>query len=158
MERGWRILRHNTEISVDGLDSLHRKKHLDNIVKILEHQGMKFQPLRKMTVEGAAEATEMYRAGIAIGPIASYFQVSRQGMWDLLRRRTKMRPQRKTGAGNHFHRGGKNWDGRAHDLMEYALQKGIIIRKYNGSMYFTQDRLQPIKLAEIRGFNFANSQ
>jgi ribosomal protein S27AE len=82
-----------------------------------------------MTPESAAEAVKMYEAGIAIGPIASYFQVSRQGMWDLLRRRTKMRPQQKLGADNHFHRGGRNWDARVHDLMEYALQKGILVRK-----------------------------
>ena len=63
-----------------------------------------------------------------MAPIAEYFGVTRQAMWDLLRRRTEMRPQRRHGADNHFWRGGSRANGRAHDITEKAIQRGLLVR------------------------------
>ena len=84
--------------------------------------------LKKLTPEQAAECVCMYDAGLSLAPIASYFGVSRQSMWDLLRRRTKMRPQQREGKDNHFHRGGETADDQAHNIVEKAVKRGIIRR------------------------------
>jgi ribosomal protein S27AE len=84
--------------------------------------------LKKLTVEQAAEAVGMYDSGMSLAPIAEFYGVSRQAMWDLLRRRTTMRPQQRTGADNHFHRGTKA-DARAQNLLEYAVASGVVERK-----------------------------
>ncbi len=49
-------------------------------------------------------------------------------MWDLLRRRTKMRPKLRYGAENHFYRGATKADNEAHDLMESAIKSGALVR------------------------------
>jgi len=82
--------------------------------------------LRKLTKDQAEECVRLYDAGLSIGDIAGYFDVTRQAMWDLLRRRTTMRSQRQTGKDNHFYRGGKSADARAQNLAEVALRKGIL--------------------------------
>jgi hypothetical protein len=84
--------------------------------------------LKKLTEEQAAEAVKMYDAGMAIAPIAAFYNVSRQGMWDLLRRRTTMRPQKRTGIDNHFYRGGTKADDSAQNLAEKAVVRGVLIR------------------------------
>lgn len=84
--------------------------------------------LKKLTTEQAAEAVRMYDAGMSIGEIAAFYAVSRQGMWDLLRRRTTMRPQQRTGADNHFHRGTKA-DDAAQNIAEKAIERGVLIPK-----------------------------
>lgn len=85
--------------------------------------------LKKLTPEQAQECVKMYSSGMSLAPIATYFNVSRQAMWDLLRRRTKIRPQKRNGAENHFSRGGKASDGHAQNVLEYAIRKGIVERK-----------------------------
>lgn len=82
----------------------------------------------KLTPEQANEAVVLYDNGASIGAVAARFGVSRQAMWDLLRRRTTMRPQRRTGADNHFYRGGETADPRAHDIFEKAVKRGDIVR------------------------------
>ena len=84
--------------------------------------------LKKLTEEQAAEAVKMYDDGMSLAPIAEFYGVSRQGMWDLLRRRTTMRPQKRYGDENHFHRGTKA-DDRAQNLLEQAIARGVVERK-----------------------------
>ena len=84
--------------------------------------------LKKLTKDQAEECVRMYESGMSLAPIAEYFGVSRQGMWDLLRRRTKMRPQKRTKQDNHFYRGGKKADDQAQNLLETAVQQGVIQR------------------------------
>jgi uncharacterized protein with PIN domain len=67
--------------------------------------------------------------GISCGVIAGYFEVTRQAMWDLLRRRTTMRRREKYGKDNHFFRGGSMADDHAQNMVEYAVRKGILVRK-----------------------------
>ena len=50
-------------------------------------------------------------------------------MWDLLRRRTKMRPQKRAGKANHFYRGGAKASDKAQNLLETAIKQGAIERK-----------------------------
>lgn len=83
--------------------------------------------LKKLTKAQADQCVKMYDAGLALAPIAEYFGVSRQAMWDLLRRRTTMRPQKRYGTQNHFYRGGKTADDIAHNLVETAIQQGVIV-------------------------------
>lgn len=85
--------------------------------------------LKKLTTEQAENAVVLYDSGSSLGQIAAQFGVSRQAMWDLLRRRTQMRPQRRSGKENHFYRGGIRADEQAQNDVENALKRGAIIRK-----------------------------
>ncbi len=84
--------------------------------------------LRKLTPEQAEECVRMYEAGLSLQPIAEYFNVSRQGMWSLLKRRTTMRSKKRYGKDNHFHRGGSVADDQAQNLVEVALNQGLLER------------------------------
>lgn len=75
------------------------------------------------------KARELYESGLSVGDVAKFFGTSRGSMWDILKRRgTKMRPK-PTGLANHFHRGGATASDRAQNLLEKAIQKGLVIRK-----------------------------
>lgn len=84
--------------------------------------------LKKLTPEQAEECVRMYDSGLSLAPIAEYFGVSRQAMHDLLKRRTTMRPQKRYGKDNHFHRGGSKADDPAQNLVETALEQGALQR------------------------------
>ena len=86
--------------------------------------------LRKLTPEQAEESVRLYDQGLSCGQIGAYFGVSRQSMWDLLRRRTTMRSRLRYGKDNHFYRGGTTADDKAQNLLEQALEDGIIERHY----------------------------
>lgn len=95
----------------------------------IDWSGMKTASNRKLTPDQVQSAVRMYsEVGMSLAPIAEYFGVSRQAMWDLLRRRTQMRDQKRYGQENHFWRGGPTSDGRAHDITEKALEKGLLVR------------------------------
>ena len=83
---------------------------------------------RKLTPDQVASAVDMYEMGMSLAPIAEYFEVTRQAMWDLLRRRTEMRQQKRYGTDNHFYRGGVRANGRAHDIVEKAVAAGRLTR------------------------------
>ena len=122
-------------VDLDDVCTAHSSEYLDKAVKewfnplgaeyTREERDMAGQ-LKKLTKEQAAECVKMYDGGLSLQPIADYFGVSRQAMWDLLRRRTTMRPQKRTGEENHFHRKGSTADDQAQNLCEYAVRKGII--------------------------------
>ena len=82
--------------------------------------------LKKLTPEQAAHSVELYDRGMSLGEIATYYHVTRQAMWDLLRRRTKMRTQQRHGAENHFHRGDTKANDHAQNMVEYAIRKSIL--------------------------------
>lgn len=89
---------------------------------------MKYQPPRKLTPEQIIEAVQRYEAGQSLAPIASDMGVSRQAMWDLLRRRTDMRPQARFGAENNFFREGSRARKEAHRILERAVAAGTVTR------------------------------
>ena len=75
------------------------------------------------------EATQLYNAGLSIGDVAKFYCITRQAMWKILKRRAVVfRPQEREGQDNHFFRGGLTGKARANDLLERALQKGLITR------------------------------
>ena len=75
-----------------------------------------------------SEAVGMYDAGLTVGDCAVFYGVSRQAMWAVLKvRGCRFRPQLRYGKDNHFHRGTKAKD-RAQNLVEKAVQKGVLVR------------------------------
>lgn len=85
--------------------------------------------LKKLSPVQALEAVGLYDRGMSLQPIALYYKVSRQAMWDLLRRRTTMRPQRRFAKDNHFYREGKRANDHAQNMVESAIRRGILIPK-----------------------------
>lgn len=83
--------------------------------------------LKKLTQEQVADATRNYEQGMSLGDLAHVYGVTRQAMWDLLRRRTTLRPQARFGNENHFYRGGRRSDARAHDVVDKAIQSGRLV-------------------------------
>jgi predicted HTH domain antitoxin len=109
----------------------HRAPGVPNLGDIaqIDWSAMKLAGNRKLTDEQVASAVRMYvELEMSLAPIAEYFGVSRQAMWDLLRRRVTMRPQKRYGSDNHFWRGGVRADGRAHDITEKAIERGVLVR------------------------------
>ena len=86
--------------------------------------------LKKLTTEAAAQAVLRYESGDSLQGVAAEFGVSRQSMWDLLRRRTTLRPQQRTGSENHFYRGTKK-DKPAIHKVEKAIKKSDLVRPFN---------------------------
>lgn len=73
------------------------------------------------------QAVKMYEQGMSIGDVAAFYGISRQAMWAILKRRgCEFRDQQKHGEENHFHRGAKA-DQRAHDVVEKAIKKGVLV-------------------------------
>jgi len=122
----------------DDIRDLHSKEFLYNSVKTFYiPTGKKYNKkelemagkLKKLTVEQAKHCVEMYESGLSLQPIADYYNVSRQAMWDLLRRRITLRPQKRLGKDNNFYRDGEKADGKAQNILEYAIKSGVIERK-----------------------------
>jgi len=75
------------------------------------------------------EAARMYESGLSVQDVAAFYGVTRQAMWEWLKRRgVTMRPRVQTGKRNHFHRGGRKAEKRAHGIVERALAKGVLAR------------------------------
>ncbi len=83
---------------------------------------------KKLSAEQVEQAVALYQEGHSLQVLAVQFDVTRQAMWDLLRRRIDLRPQKRNGADNHFFRGGVRSDPRAHDEFEHALRIGRVVR------------------------------
>ena len=76
------------------------------------------------------EAIKMYNMGLSIQQVADYYVISRQAMHLILKRRgVNFRPQKKYGEDNHFYRGGSIAHDRSQNLVESAIDKGILKRK-----------------------------
>ncbi len=125
-------------VALDDVCAAHSKEWLDKAVKTwyipldgknkYNQEELKMAgKLKKLTKEQAEESVRMYKRGMSLAPIAEYFDVSRQAMWDLLRRRTTMRPQKKYNKDNHFFRNGKHASDKAQNLCEYAIRTGVLI-------------------------------
>ena len=76
------------------------------------------------------EAVKMYEDGLSIGEIAGKYEITRQAMWKILKRRgVKFRPNLRFGKENHFYRGTKKQFAirkRAQHLVEMAIERGEI--------------------------------
>lgn len=91
-----------------------------------EHEIMKKMPLKKLSESDVLAAIVGYEEGMSLADLGHIYGVSRQSMHDLLKRRIQLRQNLRFGSANHFYRGGKKADKRAHDLMEEAIEKGRI--------------------------------
>lgn len=105
----------------------------------MEVHGLKKQPLKKLTPEQVGESIALYESGESCGAIAARYGVSRQAMWDLLRRRIDLRAprrlspaereERKSEPGfNPFERGGSLASDYAQNKAEKAVAAGKLIR------------------------------
>ena len=75
------------------------------------------------------EALGMYERGLSIQEIATFYTVTRQAMWKILKRRGCIfRDKRKFGFENRFYRGTTAND-YAQNALEYAIRKGIVERE-----------------------------
>lgn len=75
-------------------------------------------------------AVDMYYQGLSIADIADRFNITRQSMWKILKRRgVEFRPNVKHGSECNLYRGTKA-DGTAQSKLKYAIKQGIIERKY----------------------------
>jgi len=81
----------------------------------------KLKKLRECDVE---EAIKMYQGGYSLGDLGKRYSVSRQSMWDLLRRRIDLRSKLRFGEDNNFYRGGIFSDKKVHHITEKAILKG----------------------------------
>lgn len=104
--------------------------YLDNHAKIL-HNEEKMEDnamsgkLKKLTEAQVEESIKLYQSGLSLELVGNYYNVSRQSMWDLLRRRIELRSPRRHGESNNFFTGTKASD-KSQNILEYALRKGIL--------------------------------
>lgn len=79
-------------------------------------------------------AVALYEGGMSIGECAEFYEISRQAMHKILQRRgCTFRDNLKYGEDNHFYRGclpDRSKKDRAHNLVEKAIKKGILINPH----------------------------
>lgn len=100
------------------------KACLDDMISLQNEEESMAGKLKKLTPEQAEQAKDSYVDGMSLGDLAHIYGVTRQAMWDLIRRRTTLRTQKRYGKDNHFYRGGARADQRAHDVLEKAVLYG----------------------------------
>lgn len=81
-----------------------------------------------LSKEQIAKSVSLYQGGFSLEDVSRCFGVSRQSIYDLLKRRITLRKKERYGDENNFYRGGAKSDGAAHDLMEKAIALGMLIR------------------------------
>lgn len=75
------------------------------------------------------EVVSMYEQGMSVQDIADFFEITRQAMWKILKRRgCNFRDNKRHGEENHFYRGTKA-EKRVHRFVERAIKRGIIVKK-----------------------------
>ncbi len=88
------------------------------------------KPLRKNEPIYIKKAIKLYQVdGYSLGQISEVVGVSRQALWDSLRRRIELRPQLRFGDENHFYRGGSKSSDYAQNVLEKAVCYGRVERK-----------------------------
>ncbi len=98
-------------------------ERIEDVRSITKEAFMKKQPLKKLTPEDVVLAIELYQTGSGLQDVAEMFGVTRQSMWDLLRRRIELRSKLRFGEDNHFYRGGSVADDNAQNKLEEAIEK-----------------------------------
>ena len=75
-------------------------------------------------------ALYLYNMGHSIQEVADMYGVTRQAMWDILKRRgAEFRDNKRYGPENHFYRGGSRASDHAQNKLEKAILYGKVIRK-----------------------------
>lgn len=140
----------------DGLSIADVAKHYgvtrQSMYKILKRRGVKFRSRLKygtdnhffrgggllnlrgsnmLTDDERKRAADMYRGGLSIVGVAKRMNTSPETMRTVLKYEgVNLREQRREGGENHFYRGGSTADAHVHNMLEYAIRKGRIERKY----------------------------
>lgn len=84
--------------------------------------------LKKLTEDQVVEAIKLYESGLSYAEVAGFYDVTRQSMFDVLKRRgVESHSQLKYGKDNHFYRGGSHADERTWGITEKAIKRGILI-------------------------------
>lgn len=100
-----------------------------------------FDDVRKITKEAIEQvikkndkyknAKNLYNMGHSIQEVADMYGITRQGMWDILKRRgTEFRDNKRFGDENHFYRGGSKASDYAQNKIEKAILYGKMERKH----------------------------
>lgn len=118
------------------------KACLDDIIILKQESDSMVGKLKKLTEEQADKATKSYDEGMSLGDLAHIYGVTRQSMWDLIRRRTTLRPQKRYGKENHFYRGGARADERAGKILDNAIRYGKLLNPEKCSLCGSQERFQ----------------
>jgi predicted DNA-binding protein YlxM (UPF0122 family) len=100
------------------------KEVLDDLLSLQQEELHMAGKLKKLTEEQVGQAVLDYDSGQSLAAIAHVYGITRQAAWDLLRRRTTMRDQKRFSHDNHFFRNGSRADQRAHDITEKAIKSG----------------------------------
>ena len=108
------------------LDSIRQGIYLSHINQQGDNMAGKF---KKLSEEKVQQAIQMYHRGLSLQDVGEFYGVSRQAMWDVLRRRIALRSQLKFGEENHFYRGGIYSDRSVQHVCEKAIKKGVLIPK-----------------------------
>ena len=126
-------LRDITKININELQDY---IYIDNdVIKWYTESALKIMEdnmagcLKKMTLKGIEEAVKMYEKGLSLQDIALYFDVSRQSIHQLLKKKINLRPQKRLGNDNNFYRGGIKANDKTQNILESAIRKGIVVRK-----------------------------
>ena len=76
------------------------------------------------------EIEELYKKGFSCTEVGKMIGASRQAVWGLMKSHDiKTRPQIRMGVANNFFRGSAPETGNAHNILEYAIRKGIVKQK-----------------------------
>lgn len=97
---------------------------LGDIISLKKESDSMAGKLKKVTEEQVAQAVKSYDDGMSLADLAHIYGMTRQGMWDLIRRRTTLRSNLKYGKDNHFYRGGARADARAGKILDNAIRYG----------------------------------
>jgi predicted transcriptional regulator len=81
-----------------------------------------------LTPEKIDEAVALYNGGLSVQAVAERFGITRSAMWPHLHKRANMRPRERYGSENPFYRGGITEDDHAQNLVEQAIEDGILKR------------------------------
>jgi len=100
------------------------KACIDDIIALKKESDSMAGKLKKLTEKQVAEAVKSYEEGMSLGDLAHIYHITRQAMWDLMKRRTTLRPNKRYGKDNHFYRGGARADARSNDILDNALRYG----------------------------------
>lgn len=83
--------------------------------------------VRDRTLNYYKGAVEMYSSGASIAKVAAFFGKSRQQMHEVLKEmECRFRPMRRSGADNHFYRGGSRHHKYSSQAVERAIRSGSL--------------------------------
>jgi len=100
--------------------------------------------MAKLSKQEVLEAIILYQDGLSLQKIAEYFGITRQAIWDLLKRRIELRPQKRYGKNNNFYRGGVSAEDKAQNMIKPAK----VTIKYEPSNNF------PLKIIDVKRIRF----